>query len=85
MVFPRASDPKVDSTFGIDPMLDPLSGASFFAENRVHLSARCAELCRLVRLKLRGLQENLPFLVVAPALPQWNCSPPRLMERGAGP
>jgi Co/Zn/Cd efflux system component len=54
-------------------MLDPLSGASFFAENRVHLSARCAELCRLVRLKLRGLQENLPFLVVAPALPQWNC------------
>jgi hypothetical protein len=73
MISPRASDPKVDSTFGIDPMLDPLSGASSFAENRVHFSARCAELCRLVQLKLRGLQENLPFLVVAPALPQWNC------------
>jgi hypothetical protein len=28
----RASDPKVDSTFGIDPMLTSLSGASFFAE-----------------------------------------------------
>jgi hypothetical protein len=35
-----ASDPKVAPTFGIHPMLFPLSSASFGAENRVHFSAR---------------------------------------------
>ncbi len=38
----RASDPKVDSTFGIDPMLPPLTSASSGAENRGHFSARRA-------------------------------------------
>jgi hypothetical protein len=34
----RASDPKVDCTFEIDPMLPSLVGASFFAENLGHFS-----------------------------------------------
>jgi serine/threonine protein kinase len=45
----RASDPKMVSSVGIDPMLGPLSGASFEAdpkgqgsENPNHCSARCA-------------------------------------------
>jgi hypothetical protein len=38
-----ASDPKVDSTFGNDPMLQSLSGASFDAEKWTHFSARCAK------------------------------------------
>jgi len=38
----RASDPKVDTTFGIHPMLSSSRGASLSAENRNHFSARCA-------------------------------------------
>src|SRR5688572_22957804 len=34
----RASDPKVDTTFGINPMLSSSSGASSDAENRNHFS-----------------------------------------------
>ncbi|MBJ6124203.1 citrate synthase family protein [Microvirga splendida] len=40
----RASDPKVESTFGTHPMLNSLSSASFSAENRDHFSARCASI-----------------------------------------
>jgi len=39
----RASDPKVNCPFGIDPMLTPLSGVSIGAENRIRFSARCAK------------------------------------------
>jgi riboflavin kinase/FMN adenylyltransferase len=38
----RASDPKVDSTFGSHPMLTLGNSASLSAENRDHFSARCA-------------------------------------------
>jgi len=37
-----ASDPKVDTTFGIDPMLLYLLGASSGAKNRIRFFARCA-------------------------------------------
>ena len=32
----------MDTTFGINPMLNPSRSASFDAENRSHFSARCA-------------------------------------------
>jgi hypothetical protein len=65
-MIPRASDPKLEGTFGIDPMLNPLSGASSGAdpegrvsdpkgcvsENRVRFSARCAS--DLARCRVRS-------------------------------
>ena len=54
----RASDPS-ESAFGIHPMLLFLNGASFGAENRVHLSARCAR--RTQKWNPRGIP---PMLLV---------------------
>jgi NitT/TauT family transport system ATP-binding protein len=42
-VVTKASDPKVDTAFGTNPMLTPLSDASSDAENRDHFSARCVK------------------------------------------
>jgi hypothetical protein len=45
----KASDPKVDSTFGIDPMLFLFSGTSFGAENLSPLFADAALRVRTMR------------------------------------
>jgi hypothetical protein len=63
----------VECILGINAMLNPLSGASLNAETGPTFPHEALELCGLVQLKLRKLQEKIPFLVVAPALPQWNC------------
>ncbi|MGO4573221.1 hypothetical protein [Microvirga sp. 2TAF3] len=66
----RASDPKVDSTFGINPMLISLSGASVYPENRVHFSARCSKTYRTMQAKFATPFEDaarLEVLIVPPS------------------
>jgi hypothetical protein len=50
---PRASDPKVDPLLGSNPMLLLRAGASFGAENRIHFSARCANVNSTLTAALR--------------------------------
>jgi hypothetical protein len=62
----RASDPKVDSTFGIDPMLPPWKSASYGAENRVHFSARCASPERPARRLVNSSSFAIFGIIKAP-------------------
>jgi len=62
MPIARASDPKVESTFGINPMLISMVGAPVDTENRVHFSVRRANAF------LSQLERRLPrtISIVAP-------------------
>jgi hypothetical protein len=68
----RASDPKVDTNFGINPMLSSSSGASSDAENRNHFSARCDS--DEIEIKLGAFDE--PNLFTPPTRPGPSAAKP---------